>query len=358
MKTKTYKRWSLLTIIILLLVLLSACSPGSAGNTPPTPTAAPVNGFGSAANHTHSLLALSSHILVLATHYGIYYSANNGTTWQQVSGGQNQLMQGLMDYALVQSPLNPQRLFVLTQPSLNPHRGTVGLYTSADQGRTWKLSIDSSTISSKYIFTEVAGNDSPDQVYIYLSEQGALGLKVSMDDGQHFTRTGTLPFGNIARILAVPGEPGHLLVASSDGMASSSDGGEHWQIVKGITGGVFEFATVGAHSPIYVSGDAGIYVSKDAGKSFALVNTQASYGSLTVSDVQTQVIYGRTGTAVYRSSNGGKTWTALPHIAGNLTNLAADPANPSQVYLSLSYPTAVYAFGQNGTAWSSLTPKI
>jgi hypothetical protein len=38
-------------------------------------------------------------------------------------------------------------------------------------------------------------------------------------------------------------------------------------------------------------------------------------------------------------------------------SLAADPANPTQVYLSLSYPTEVYRFDQSNQNWTSLTPK-
>ena len=117
-------------------------------------------------------------------------------------------------------------------------------------------------------------------------------------------------------------------------------------------------ATAGPHSPIYASGDAGIYSSLDGGKTFTLVDAQASFASLSVSPAQPQVIYGKTGLATYRSSNGGHTWSVLPHISGNLAVLAADPNKPSQVYLSLSYPTAVYQLGQDGAGWQSITPQV
>jgi hypothetical protein len=55
--------------------------------------------------------------------------------------------------------------------------------------------------------------------------------------------------------------------------------------------------------------------------------------------------------------NGGRTWSALPHISGNLGVLAVDPSNASQVYLSLNYPTAVYHLEQTGIGWQSLTPQ-
>ena len=345
----------LLSLIALLLV---ACGGDSSGTQQTAnPTVVQVNGFGTAANHVHSLVVLPPHVLVLATHYGLFRSQDGGTSWQEVASGSNQLMGGLMTYSLTYSPLNPQRLYVLTQPAVIPHSGTIGLYTSADEGRTWKLSIAASSITTRLIYVVAPGNDTPDEVYVYLSELGPLGLKRSLDDGQHFTSTGTLPFGNIFGVLAVPGAPGHLLAYSSDGMAYSADGGIHWQVMKNITGSINEMTTAGPHSPIYASGDAGIYSSNDGSKTFQLVYTQASFASLTASPTQPQVIYGKTGTSVYRSDDGGHSWSALPHISGNLAKLSADPMNALSVYLSLSYPTSLYHFSQDSKDWLSLTPQ-
>ncbi len=355
---KIYVRWFLLTFLSSMALLLAACGSNSTATTPAvTPSAVPVNGFGTAANHVHSLMALPNHVLILATHYGLFRSEDDGASWTEVAAGPHQLMEGLMTYSLVSSSLNPQRLYVLTQPVASSHPGIVGLYTSADQGRSWKLAIAATSLTTGNIFMAATGNDTPEEVYVYLPDLGALGLKVSLDDGQHFSPAGTLPFGRLTGLLAIPGAPGQLLAYSSDGMARSIDGGLHWVVIKGITGGIFDVTTTGPHSPIYASGDAGIYVSKDEGKTFTLVNNQAAYGSLSVSPSQTLVLYGRTGTAVFRSTDGGHTWSPLPHIAGNLGNLAVDPTNPSVLYLSLSYPTAVYRFSQTGAIWSSLTPK-
>jgi photosystem II stability/assembly factor-like uncharacterized protein len=345
-------------LLSIIAVLLVACG-GDTNNSEPTanPTVVKVNGFGSAANHVHSLVALTPHVLVMATHYGLFRSQDSGTSWQEVAGGSNQLMAGLMTYSLTYSPLNPQRLYVLTQPSVIPHTGTVGLYTSADEGRTWKLSIPAASITTRTIFVVAPGNDTPDEVYIYLSELGPLGLKRSLDNGQHFSSTGTLPFGAIFGVLAIPGAPGHLLAYSSDGMAYSSDGGIHWQVIKDISSSINVVTTTGLHSPIYASGDAGIYSSIDGGKTFKLVYTQASFASLTASPTQPQVIYGKTGTSIYRSDDGGHSWNTLPHISGNLAVLSADPTNAFSVYLSLSYPTALYRFSQDSKDWLSLTPQ-
>ena len=114
---------------------------------------------------------------------------------------------------------------------------------------------------------------------------------------------------------------------------------------------MFSLTTAGPHSPIYASGDAGIFASLDGGKTFIQVNGQASYGALSVSPAQPQVLYGKTGTSVYRSRDGGHTWNPLPHISGNLAFLAADPTNALQVYLSLNYPTAMYRFDPKSSSW-------
>ena len=344
--------------LALCALLLGACSgiPGTASTATPTPTN--VNGFGIAENHVHSLLTLSNNVVLLATHYGIYRSADGGTTWQQTAGGSNQLMQGVMDYSLSASPLDSQRIYVLTQPSVSgPHSGVLGLYTSADQGRTWQLMVKTSdfTQSPTGLYFVAAGNNTPTETYIYILSQGAQGLKISTDAGQHFSNTGTLPFGTILGLLAVPGAPGQLLVYGSDGMARSTDSGKHWQVIAGIQGGIYSLTTSGAHSPIYASGDNGVYVSNDGGKTFTSVNTQAAYGSLAVAPSQPQTVYGKTGTAIYRSTDGGKTWTQLPTVKGTLAYLAVDATDPKNPYLALSYPAQVYHLDQG--SWVSLTPK-
>ncbi len=349
-------RFSLFIVPGLLALLLAACSTGGSGGAAATPTVTRVNGFGGANNHGHSLLAFPDNVLVLATHYGLFRSGDNGSTWNLVAAGPNQSMAGLMTTSLVSSRLNPQRLYVLTQPAVPNAKGTLGLYTSPDQGHTWQLATATKTVGNIYFVA--AGNDTAEEAYIYLPALGPLGLKVSLDAGQHFSSTGTLPFGSILGLLALPGAPGQLIAYGNNGMARSSDGGAHWQTIAGISGGVFGATTSGPHSPIYASGDAGIYASNDAGKTFTLVYTQSSFGSLIASPAQPRVLYGKTGQAIYRSTDGGHSWNKLPPIKGNLQDLAADPTSPTVLYLSLSYPMEVYRFSQNNGTWSSLTPKV
>ena len=355
--------WLILSAVLLLL--LAACDSSGNNVQTATPTQAPVNGFGIASNHVHALLALPNHVLVLATHYGSFRSEDSGKTWTQVSGGPNQLMQGVMNISLVVSPFNLQRLYLLTQPSVTGHpSGVLGLYTSTDQGRTWQLVNKTANFTAALdgIPFTVAGNDDANEVYIYVRTLSTNGLKVSHDNGQHFTDTGTLPFGNITNMIAIPGAPGQLLIYGSDGMARSSDSGKHWQILQAISSSIFTMAVSGPHNPIYASGDAGTYVSKDEGKTFTQLN-QDYHPQLVSSRSQPLVLYSHSYLHITRSSDGGKTWTDLPALksnnnnAGSYSNVAVDADNGATVFLSISYPTEVYSLDLGNTTWTSLTPK-
>lgn len=352
------KHRQLLTIA-LLFCLLTGCGGSQAASSS---IPGQVNGFGTAANHVHSLVILpdASQTLVLATHYGIFRSQDHGETWQETAGGPGQLMQGVMTYDLSYNPLNPQRLYVLTYYQTGvPGHSALGLYTSSDSGKTWQLALKDSAITTSTIFFAQAGNQNPSQVYIYIRELAAHGLRVSSDNGLHFSQAGSpLPFASLLGLLAVPGQPGHLFAYGDQGIASTSDGGAHWRVSRAIEGSIFEMTTPIPNGPVYAEGDAGVYASYDGGQHFTLVYTQHSYTSLSASPQHPSTLYGKLGLGVYRSTDGGKNWSPLPAIQGNLQVLAADPGNTGQVYLALSYPTRVYYFQATSNAWQSLTPPV
>jgi photosystem II stability/assembly factor-like uncharacterized protein len=341
------------SLLGLLLLLLAGCGEATTVTQPST-TPTRVNGFGAANNHGHSFIALPNNVLLMATHFGIFRSSNSGGSWAEVAAGPGQPMETLMTYSLVSSPIDPGRLYVLTQPTTNTHKGTLGLYTSKDQGLTWQLAF--STEGKNNIFTMAAGNDNADEVYIYQSEDGPLGLKISTDAGKTFKATGKLPFTNIHGILTLPGTRETLLIYGDEGVARSTDRGASWKVVGNFNGSIFYAATSGPHGPIYVTGDSGIFSSKDDGKTFSQANS-SFYPGLSVSPQQPDIVYGKNARGIYRSNDGGHTWNSLPTIKGNLQDLAPDPADANILYLSLSYPSQVERYDQKTQQWLSLTPK-
>lgn len=342
-------RWSptlcpLLYACVLLLFCLASCADAT-GEQPQA-----VNGFGAASNHGHALLALPDDSILLATHFGLYRSADSGRTWS----GPDQTMGTLMTSSLSSSALNMHRIYVLAETTTSDQKGTVGLYVSSDKGRNWALGCAAADTGK--MFTVVAGNRSVNEVYAYVPQKGAHGLLRSEDGGKHFSSPGRIPFGRLNGIQPIPNAPGQLLIYSSDGAARSTDGGKHWSVIKSLTSSVYSIVTGGPKSMLYASSDQGIYVSRDSGVTFKRVSTQ-SRSALTAVPDEPLWLYGKTGRLVYKSEDGGRSWLPLPAIQGNLENLAPDPHNVANLYLSLSYPIEIYRYDEHDSSWTSLTPK-
>ena len=117
--------------------------------------------------------------------------------------------------------------------------------------------------------------------------------------------------------------------------------------------------------------DSGIYASSDGGSTWQKFDSNFPnslyYGLIYQIAVSAQsgTVYvryyassGVSGGQVYKTSNGGKTWTqlsALPMPSTNLvTQIALDPINDSNLYLSDS-AGAVYRSQDSGSTWSLIT---
>jgi photosystem II stability/assembly factor-like uncharacterized protein len=343
----------------LICLLLAGCDLSNTQDASPA-------AYGGSLNHLHDLLALHQvqNTLILATHIGLYRSDNQGKTWSEVAGGAGQPMDGLMLFKLAQSPVDPQRVYVLAVPRPdNPRaaRASPGLYTSSDAGTTWRLAAAASRFPVSSIFTIGTGAGTPGEVYVVLPALADHGVYVSSDAGQTWRALSVLPTTDPSGVLGVPtpgGNPSHperlFLWSISSGLFESNDNGATWIPASGITGGIFAFSRAGA--TFYATGDSGLYVSTDNGAHFQLAPTQITFSTVVACAAAPTHAYGLTGTTIYASTDGGQTWHPTAATRQHPGVLAADLDRPTTAYVGLSYPLGVEVTTNAGHTWQQVLP--
>jgi len=315
--------------------------------------------YGGTPNHMHDLLVLRGMpaTLLVASHIGLYRSTDAGKSWSEVAGEKGQAADGLMLFKLAQSPVDFKRVYVLAIPRPdNPGaaKGKPGIYTSDDAGATWKLATAAASFPSPSIFTIATGAASSGQVFALLS--GDQGLYTSEDAGAHWQRLPSLPAGNVAGILGDPAHAGRLLLYSlSSGLFQSDDNGHSWSQTQGIAGGVSALCVAGSDAA-YAIGDQGVYVSHDDAHSFALVNKDETFSSVSASLADAKRAYALTNEAVYTTRDGGATWKQAAPTDRHPTNLAVDPTNAALAYVSMSNPIGVVQTKDSGAHWQQILP--
>lgn len=338
---------ALALLVALLLAILSACSQSST----------PADTFGGPQNHLHDILALDGvpHTILVASHYGLYHSSDDGQRWTTVAGTPGQQADGLMLYKLAQSPVNPQRVYMLATKRQVTQKGIPGLYTSADAGRTWQLAAPLTAFSTQSVYTIGAGSASPDQIYAILPGLAEHGLSVSADAGRTWQSLPAMPTSAPTGVMGDPAHAGRLFLWSkANGFFSSADSGQHWSAASGIQGGIFSVSAAGA--TIYASGDSGLFVSRDSGAHFTLANSENTYSTVVACQSDPAHAYALVGVSVYTTTDTGHTWHVTSTTSQHPGNLTVDPSSGSHAYVGFSYPVGIVASTDGGASWKTLLP--
>ena len=254
---------------------------------------------------------------------GLYYSEDNGHTWQ--------LSNITFGYFYC--------LTVIGSTVIAGSNSDKGLYYSEDNGKTWQLS----NITSGYFrcltvigSTVIAGS--------YFNK----GLYYSEDNG-HTWQLSNITSGHFSCLTVI----GSTVIAGSysgKGLYYSEDNGHTWQL-SNITSDEFFCLTVIGSTVIAGSwSDEGIYYSEDNGKTWKKSNiTSGHFRCLTV--IGSTVIAGSwSNKGLYYSEDNGHTWQLSNITYGNFQCLTV--IGSTVIAGSHLYKEGLYYSEDNGKTWN------
>jgi photosystem II stability/assembly factor-like uncharacterized protein len=319
---------------------------------------------------------------------GIFKSTDGGAHWIAINNG----VAVMTVQALVINPQNPAILYAGSQ-DIFADRGAI--YRSVDGGAAWSEA--NNGLTSKGITALAIDSQDPSIVYAGTTSGGVFK---STDAGASWNGIG---LGRIISLAIDPNHSGVLYAGVSDyGIFRSTDGGAGWSAVNngatenfikalsvdpqnsstvyaGSSHGIFKTTNAGeswssANSGFfrtYVStvaidpqnqatiyaGGIGVYKSTDGGASWTVKGlTRTVIEALAVNPQDSAVVYAATRDGVYKSNDGGSSWR-FTVTGGYVKSLAIDPQNPATVYAG-TYDHNIYRSTDSGASWNTVGPAL
>jgi photosystem II stability/assembly factor-like uncharacterized protein len=261
---------------------------------------------------------------------GVYKSTDAGTTWQQMG------LSATRNIAKIRiHPRNPDLVYVAAFGHAHGPHSERGIYRSRDGGETWE------------------------QVLFRDENSGAIDL--SMDPNNPRILYAAFWQARRGPHFLSSGGPG-------SGLFKSTDGGDTWTeltrkpgLPKGLFGKIgiaLSPARTGRVWALIEAEKGGLYRSDDSGETWSLVNGESElrqrpwYYMHLFADPQHAETVWVNNLASLKSTDGGKTFTAVPTPHGDNHDLWIDPHNPLRMINGNDGGACVTFNG--GLSWSSI----
>ena len=243
-------------------------------------------------------------VLDYTQEYGVYESIDGGVTWNRTAATYPELV------TLGVDPVNKSNIYLVCQTKI---------YKSMDGGNTWQekdkgLTLD---IGDQYLHDIAVNPCHPDTVYVSFTDFGSQGHELlwrTANGGGRWSLTG------MQGALAVAIDPQNC------GRMYTATGGTYPKIWRSLNSAatsesvLYQYADDIAVDPvapdtIYLVHGFTVYRSYDGGSTWTSfgqeVGLSGSVRCLAVNTINTQVVYAAGEGGVFRSTDGGTTWSSF-----------------------------------------------
>lgn len=272
--------------IVAALAVIAALVLAGSDEKAPSPTGTGATASGETIADVHGLgVNPADGALYIATHTGLFRSANGQSTAQRVHAPE----QDLMGFSVAA----PDRFVASGHPGPGQQApAALGLLESRDRGRTWQT-LSLSGQSDLHVL-RASGN----AVYAY---DGA--LRVSRDGGRTWLER-QAP-GQLIDVAIDPANSNRLLASTARGVQLSADGGRTWHATSL---NVPVLLAWGKRSPAAIDGDGGVHLGASDGRGWRRAGTWQGQPAAFAADARGALYAARSDGSVDVSSDGGRTW--------------------------------------------------
>jgi len=265
----------------------------------------------------------NSSIVYAATDTGLFKSTDSGANWSLLPGSPPFIYS-----ELAIDPVNPAIIYVATNG---------GLFKSTDGGNSFTPSNNGLGTSVRSISINPV---TPAILYATVSGNGASQYFKSVNGGANWTPSFVTGASRVDSITIDPNTPTTLFADTDRGISRSIDSGATW---IELNTGVLNFHSVNSitidpvNNIIYAATTSGIRKSTNGGDTWTHISgiTPFNFLSVAVDPTNPSVLYAATVIQIRKTFDGGNTWTdsdiGFPRT--RISSLIANPTQPSTLFV-------------------------
>jgi photosystem II stability/assembly factor-like uncharacterized protein len=280
---------------------------------------------------------------------GVYKTTNGGSSWAAAGTG----LAATKVFALAVDPSTPSTVYAAT---------AVGVFKSGNGASSWTAA--SSGLGARPVFALAIDPKSPSTIYAGTKNSGVFK---STDGAASWTAASVgLTQPTILFLAIDPKTPSTIYVGSAFGIFRSTDAATSWVPVLTLTC-LALVIDPGTPSTIYAgTSPTEVFKSTDSGGSWLPVDSglplqpgclaeQCFVDALAIDPLSPATLYAGTQSGVFKSTNGGGTWSGANSglAALRVFAVAVDPSAPSTVYAGTDL--GVFKSVNAAASWSRVT---